>query len=104
MKKLSLLSIVIVALISVSQPAQGGASEKTNDFYYPNNGTYESLGREPTVRLVQRALEEDGYYVGDNRGNFCFETRAAVRRYQRDKGLPVTGKIDETLLRTLRLR
>ena len=65
---------------------------------------YDSLGSVATVRQVQRALQEDGYYTGDNRGNFCFETRVAVRRYQRDKGLPITGKIDDALLKSLGLR
>jgi hypothetical protein len=42
--------------------------------------------------------------VGDNSGNFCFETRVAIRRYRRDHGLPIIGKIDATLLRTLGFR
>lgn len=104
MKKLGLLSFVIIALISLSQPAPAGPSDRSEGYYFPADATYDSLGRVPTVRQVQRALEEDGYYVGDNSGNFCFETRAAVRRYQRDKGLRITGKIDTALLKTLGLR
>jgi peptidoglycan hydrolase-like protein with peptidoglycan-binding domain len=104
MKRLGFFSFVITALISLSQPAQGGASDRSESYYYPSDATYDSLGRVPTVRQVQRALAEDGYYVGDDSGNFCFETRVAVRRYQRDKGLAITGKIDDTLLKTLRLR
>jgi peptidoglycan hydrolase-like protein with peptidoglycan-binding domain len=104
MKTLALLSSVIIALVGLSQPAQGGASERVEGYYYPGDATYDSLGAVPTVRQVQRALEEDGYYVGDNRGNFCYETRVAVRRYQRDKGLRISGKIDDELLKTLRLR
>jgi peptidoglycan hydrolase-like protein with peptidoglycan-binding domain len=104
MKKLGLLSFGIVALIGLSQPAQAGPTARNEGYYFPSDATYDSLGRVPTVRLVQRALAEDGYYVGDRRGNFCYETRVAVRRYQRDNGLRITGKIDDTLLRTLRLR
>jgi hypothetical protein len=105
MKKLGCLSLVITAFIGLSQPAHGGPSDRSEDYYYyPSDSTYDSLGRVRTVHQVQRALEEDGYYVGDNRGNYCFETRVAVRRYQRDKGLRITGKIDTTLLKTLGLR
>jgi peptidoglycan hydrolase-like protein with peptidoglycan-binding domain len=104
MKKLGLLSFVVTALIGLSEPAHGSSRDRSDGYYYPDDSTYDSHGRVPTVRHVQLALEEDGYYVGDNRGNFGFETRAAVRRYQRDKGLRITGKIDDTLLRTLRLR
>jgi peptidoglycan hydrolase-like protein with peptidoglycan-binding domain len=104
MKKLGLLSFLIIALIGLSQPAHGDSRDRSEGYYYPSDSTYDSLGRVPTVREVQLALEDEGYYVGDNRGNFGFETRAAVRRYQRDKGLAITGKIDSTLLKTLGLR
>jgi peptidoglycan hydrolase-like protein with peptidoglycan-binding domain len=104
MKRLRSLSFVITALFGLFQSAQAGPSDRNEGYYFPADATYDSLGRVPTVRQVQRALEEDGYYVGDNRGNFCWETRTAVRRYQRDKGLVMTGKIDDTLLKSLRLR
>ena len=104
MKKLSLLSFGITALIGLSQPAHGDSSARNAGYYYPADATYDSHGRVPTVRQVQLALEENGYYVGDNRGNFCYETRVAVRRYQRDHGLVRTGKIDSALLRSLGLR
>jgi peptidoglycan hydrolase-like protein with peptidoglycan-binding domain len=104
MKTIGLLSFVITALMGLSQPAHGGPSNTNAGYYFPSDATYDSMGRVPTVRLVQRALEEDGYYTGDHRGNFCFETRTAVRRYQRDKGLPITGKIDSALLNALGLR
>jgi hypothetical protein len=96
MKKLGLLSFVISVLVGLSQPAWG-----SDYYYYPDDATYDSHGRVPTVRQVQLALEDEGYYVGDNHGNFGYETRAAVRRYQRDFGLPITGKIDTALLRSL---
>lgn len=104
MKTLGLLSIAVIAVFGLSQPVNGRAPDRGDGYYYPNRSTYDSSGRVTTVRHVQLALQEDGYYVGDNRGNYCFETRAAVRRYQRDNGLRMSGKIDDTLLRTLRLR
>lgn len=104
MKKIGVFGFMIIALISLSQRAHGGPSDRSEGYYYPSDSTYDSHGRVQTVRQVQRALEEDGYYVGDNHGNFCFETRVAVRRYQRDKELPMTGKIDSALLKALRLQ
>ncbi len=104
MKTLGLLSFAVIAVFGLSQPVNGGAPDRNDGYYYPNQSTYDSSGRVTTVRHVQLALREDGYYVGDTGGNFGFETRAAVRRYQRDNGLRISGKIDDTLLRTLRLR
>jgi Putative peptidoglycan binding domain len=105
MKKSGLLScFAISALIGLSQPAHGGSGDRSEGYSYPSDATYESHGTVRIVRQVQLALEEDGYYVGDNHGNYCYETRVAVRRYQRDNRLPVTGKIDSALLKTLGLR
>ena len=101
MKKLTLSGLIIVALLGVIEPAQADSPGAFERLYYPRDTAYDSSGRNAIVRKVQRALEEDGYYVGVNTGEFCFETRAAVRRYRRDHGLPIVGKIDELFLRTL---
>lgn len=52
---------------------------------------------------VQRALRRSGYYYGDIDGDIGPESRAAIREYQRDRGLPATGRIDSSLLRSLRI-
>jgi hypothetical protein len=52
---------------------------------------------------VQRELAKRGYYGGVIDGDIGPRTRAAIRTYQVDKGLPVTGVIDGSLLRSLRL-
>ena len=100
MKKLIFSSLLLVALAAIA-PAEAGQRRFDDGGSFPANATYDSHGRNRIVRNVQRALREDGYYVGDTEGNFCQETRIAVRRYRRDHGLPVVGKIDEEFLRTL---
>lgn len=105
MKKFALLSFAIIALVGFVQPAHAGSRYPNSEgYYYPDKSTYDSLGRVPTVRDVQLALEALGYYVGDNRGNFGYETRTAVRRYKRDRGLAINGKVDTVLLDALGLR
>lgn len=52
---------------------------------------------------VQRELAKRGYYGGVIDGAIGSQTRAAIRTYQVDKNLPVTGRIDGNLLRSLRL-
>lgn len=51
---------------------------------------------------VQAALADRGYYRGRIDGVIGTETRRAVRMFQRDAGLPVTGRIDRRLLNALR--
>jgi hypothetical protein len=52
---------------------------------------------------VQRALRSHGYYGGPIDGDIGSGSRAAIRNYQRDHGLGVTGRIDTALLRSLRV-
>ena len=50
---------------------------------------------------VQRSLARRGYYRGAIDGDVGPGTRAAIRSYQYNRGLEVTGRIDGTLLRSL---
>jgi His-Xaa-Ser repeat protein HxsA len=50
---------------------------------------------------VQDALARRGYYDGQIDGVIGPQSRNAIRRYQYDYGLPVTGIIDYPLLRSL---
>lgn len=52
---------------------------------------------------VQRALRRDGYYRGTIDGDIGAGTRAAIRQYQYDHHLEVTGRIDRSLIRSLDL-
>jgi len=52
---------------------------------------------------VQRALRSRGYYYGSIDGVIGSGSRSAIRAYQRDRGLLVTGRIDRDLLRSLRI-
>ncbi len=52
---------------------------------------------------VQQELARRRYYRGPIDGQVGPQTRAAIRVYQVDKGLPVTGRIDGALLKSLRL-
>ena len=49
------------------------------------------------VNEVQRGLAERGYYTGALDGLIGPATREAVRRFQADAGLPVTGIVDQRL-------
>jgi len=42
---------------------------------------------------VQRALHRLGYYKGHVDGDFGELTRVAIRRFQRDIGVPITGHL-----------
>jgi Putative peptidoglycan binding domain len=52
---------------------------------------------------VQRALRSRGYYRGYVDGDIGAGSRAAIRAYQADHGLAITGRIDSVLLRSLRI-
>ena len=57
-----------------------------------------SNGGGSVVTDVQSALADAGYYRGEIDGVIGTGTRNAIRRFQRDNGLPVTGRLDARLL------
>ena len=57
--------------------------------------------RGPAVRLLQRLLQERGFYAGPIDGDFNRRTERAVRQFQRQQGLPVTSVVDEATWRAL---
>lgn len=86
------------------------------DAYYDSPAIGLSITSSPTYRGtragdraddlaidVQRALRHDGYYHGGIDGDIGAGTRAAIRQYQYDHHLEVTGRIDRSLLRSLGL-
>jgi peptidoglycan hydrolase-like protein with peptidoglycan-binding domain len=54
-----------------------------------------------SIRSLQQALKDQGFYYGTVTGEKSAETAAAVRRYQIRNGLQVTGEINDETLRAL---
>ena len=60
-----------------------------------------------TVKQIQQALKDNGYYLSykghylmvDGKFNSC--TERSVKEFQHDKGLKVTGKVDEKTAKKL---
>ena len=47
------------------------------------------------VRVVQCLLRATGHYHGEAGGSYGTQTRAAMRAFQRDRGLRATGRVDD---------
>lgn len=56
-----------------------------------------------TVRRVQQILNASGYSVGVPDGHAGPQTASSLKKYQADRHLPVTGKIDSDTLRSMGL-
>jgi hypothetical protein len=61
-------------------------------------------GSDTIAMDVQRALRRRGYYHSSIDGDIGPGTRQAIRSYQIKNRLPVTGRIDSSLLRSLDLQ
>jgi hypothetical protein len=71
---------------------------------YPAQSQYDSGNGDSSVSEVQSALAREGYYHGAIDGSLGPATRNALRRYQRNQGLDVTGRIDRPVIEALGLR
>ena len=100
MKRNTMVSLLAVALGLALQPVRAQTVETKP---YPADSGYSSVSESSLVRAVQVALQKAGYYVGNTEGKYTSDTRAAVSRFQRDKGLSETGTITESMLQALGL-
>jgi hypothetical protein len=64
---------------------------------------YNQLPPGQVIANVQQALQEQGYYRDAVDGLIGPNTRAALRNFQRDRGLPITAAIDGPTLQALGL-
>jgi peptidoglycan hydrolase-like protein with peptidoglycan-binding domain len=55
------------------------------------------------VRTIQSRLKQFGFYVGDADGIWGDSTQAALERFQRDRGLQVSGSLNPNTLTTMGL-
>ena len=53
------------------------------------------------VRRAQEALERAGYDIGVSDGRMGARTVAAIRRFQSDRYLPLTGQLDDATIAAL---
>jgi hypothetical protein len=84
----------------------GGTSYYGNPYggtsYYGNPNYRTGDARSSPTIAVQAALARRGYYRGPINGVLSPESRSAIRSFQARNGLPVTGRIDDDLVRALR--
>ena len=71
---------------------------------YAKSSGYEEDTADSSISAVQSALSREGYYSGPVDGNLGPETRNALRRYQRERNLAVTGRVDRATIDALGLR
>ncbi len=67
----------------------------------PNDPIAQFIGMSSRVMAVQRALSDYGYGQIRPSGILDEPTGAAIERFERGRGLPVTGKISDRLLSEL---
>ena len=68
-----------------------------------NSGEYRTSKLGDVTSAVQSALTKRGYYGGPIDGIIGAGSRRAIRAFQTDQGLPVTGLIDRKLISALQL-
>lgn len=76
----------------------GQASQALLDRLQATQGPGDAMSRQALVRTVQAELNDLGYNGGPEDGVFGPTTRSAVRAYQADNNLPVTGEVTQSLL------
>jgi len=68
-----------------------------------NSGDYRRSAAGGVTSVVQSELRKRGYYQGPIDGVIGAGSRRAIRSFQTDQRLPITGSIDRKLLSALRV-
>ncbi len=84
MKKISVIVMVLAILCAINLPTETAAR------------SYDA-----EAHRVQRVLQERGYDPGPLDGIWGRMTWSAVKAFQRDAGLPVTGRLDKATMAKL---
>ena len=85
-------------------PYWGASAALYYNGYRPRYTAYRAdLSGRSVVVQVQQELARAGYYRGTIDGVIGNGTRRAIRAYERANGLPVDGRLDTQLLRTMGL-
>ena len=66
-----------------------------------NDAIANLLAADPRLTAVQRALSSYGYGQIKPTGVYDPETRAAIEQFERERKLPITGKMSDRLVREL---
>ncbi|MGH6961653.1 MAG: peptidoglycan-binding domain-containing protein, partial [Dongiaceae bacterium] len=91
------LPITGEATHSLLAKLESGEDDVADDTPSDTGGDYSSR-----IAQVEGELQRRGYYVGDVDGEMDDRMRLAIRAYQGDAGLPVTGEANAALLDSLK--
>jgi len=73
----------------------------TSSSQTPENSQNMMAPSKAAVSAAQRSLKKKGFYKGNVNGTMSAETQAAIREYQRNSNLNVTGQLDQGTLSSL---
>ena len=88
--------IMLESPLTVETDAAGVADDR--DYSGPQQTVFNSF---QSVQLAQIALRDRGYYNGPINGEMTVATREALRSYQRDHNLPISGDLNPMTARDL---
>jgi peptidoglycan hydrolase-like protein with peptidoglycan-binding domain len=90
----------LIVMFGISLLIAGGFLSLDSEARSAISGRAQGLDQE-LIRDVQRQLKGLGFNPGAVDGNYGEQTVAALRAYQQAYRLPVTGRLDETTLRSI---
>lgn len=97
--KVFLSKLLLVLLLACSIAPTVSVDSQT-----PFTITAEAAYNKATVKKVQEALNKQGYDCGTPDGIMGKKTKAAIKEYQADHDLKVTGTINSKLLNSLNVK
>lgn len=105
-RSIAFTSCTFLASIAAAWPVSAYPANAAGAQASSSSRTWRSPQRAPSrerYKQIQVALKERGYDPGPIDGQWGSKTSAALKRFERDHGLPADGKLDSLALITLGL-
>ena len=101
LRHLTLSAALALGLVGITGTAQAKWSNCNSANRSVSSNSYNQFHSRMTISHVQRVLRRDGYYHGRIDGLDGPATHAALRHFQRDNGLAITGRLTPRTMSTL---
>jgi peptidoglycan hydrolase-like protein with peptidoglycan-binding domain len=121
-RSLALASALVVASLSASalsaqtsaapsKPSPSATSHAPTVHAKPDSSSTSAMNKSTSksmtwttdqIKEAQEGLAKAGFYKGKPTGQFNADTRKALKKYQKENKLPVTGRLDNAVLNKLK--
>jgi peptidoglycan hydrolase-like protein with peptidoglycan-binding domain len=96
--KMKVMTVIIASILTAQVLAthhKTDAMDKAKQETNKERSVSKEMPNQDRISQVQKALKDKGYKVSEMNGKLSTETKAALKKFQKDNGLEATGRLNQ---------